>query len=420
MSGVRVSTLDSGLRVVTDQVDHVETVAVGVWVGAGARAEKPEECGVAHLLEHMAFKGTKRRAAAEIAGEIEAVGGVLNAHTSRESTAYYAKVLKEDAGLAVDVLADILQHSVFDPDELSRERSVVLQEIGQANDTPDDIIFDQFQLTAYPDQPLGQPVLGWADIVTKMGRNTLIDYQQQHYLAASMVVAASGNVAHDAVVDLADKWFGKMSHGAPSEVQGAAYNGGEYREKRDLEQVHLVLGLQGCAINDPDFYALSVLSNLLGGGMSSRLFQTIREERGLVYSIHTFMSAYRDDGLFGVYAGTGESEVRELIPVLCDELAGIVDTVSEDEVLRSRAQMKASLLMGLESTGARCEQAAQQLLVYGRVMSVEELSAKVDAVDVGSVREVARRILVSQPTLAVIGPIGKVEGYNRVAARLAS
>ncbi len=420
MNNVQVTTLSSGLRVVSDQVDHVETVAVGVWVGAGARAEKPEECGAAHLLEHMAFKGTKRRAAAEIAGEVEAVGGVLNAHTSREATAFYAKVLKQDSGLAVDVLSDILQHSVFDPDELSRERAVVLQEIGQANDTPDDIIFDHFQLTAYPDQPLGQPVLGWSDIVKKMDRKALIEFQQQHYLAPSMVLAASGNIDHDTVVDLAEEWFGEVSHGVPTEVQGAAYNGGEYREERDLEQVHLVLGLQGCAVTDPGYFALSVLSNLLGGGMSSRLFQTIREERGLVYSIHTFMSAYRDDGLFGVYAGTGESEVRELIPVLCDELAGIVDSVTEDEVLRSRSQLKASLLMGLESTGARCEQAAQQLLTYDRVMGVEELSAKVDAVDVSSVRAAARRMLVTQPTLAVMGPIGKVEGYNRVAARLVS
>ena len=418
MSGVQVTTLDGGLRVVTDPVPHVEAVSVGVWVGAGARAERAEECGVAHLLEHMAFKGTRRRSALDIAREIEAVGGHINAHTTRESTAYYAKVLKEDVGLAVDVLADILQHSVFDPDELARERAVVLQEIGQANDTPDDIIFDHFQLAAFPDQPLGQPVLGWSEIVGRMGRETLMGYQATHYVAPRMVLAASGNIEHDAVVALARQWFEDREVVAAPPVTPAAYRGGDFREHRELEQVHLVLGLEGCSVTDPDYYAMSVLANLLGGGMSSRLFQSIREERGLVYSIHTFMSAYRDDGLFGVYAGTGPDEVRELMPVLCDELAGIADSVTEDEVTRSRAQMKASLLMSLESTGARCEQAAQHMLVFGRVMSVEELSAKVDAVDLASVRRVARRMLGTAPTLAVMGPIANVESLNRVAARL--
>lgn len=416
---VHVTTLDSGLRVVTDPVNHVEAVSVGVWVGAGARAERAEECGVAHLLEHMAFKGTRRRAALDIAREIEAVGGHINAHTTRESTAYYAKVLKEDTALAVDVLADILQHSVFDPDELARERAVVLQEIGQANDTPDDIVFDHFQLAAFPDQPLGQPVLGWGEIVGRMGRETLMGYQAMHYVPSRMVLAASGNVAHDTVVALAEKWFESRETEAPPKVVPASYQGGDFREHRDLEQVHLVLGLQGCSVTDPDYYTMSVLANLLGGGMSSRLFQSIREERGLVYSIHAFMSAYHDEGLFGVYAGTGPDEVRELIPVLCDELAGVADSVTEDEVNRSRAQMKASLLMSLESTGARCEQAAQHMLVFGRVLSVEELSAKVDAVDLAGVQKAARRMLESKPTLAVMGPITNVESFNGVAARLA-
>ena len=413
-----MTTVGGGLRVVTDPVRHVEAVSVGVWVGAGARAERADECGVAHLLEHMAFKGTRRRAALDIAREIEAVGGHINAHTTRESTAYYAKVLKEDVGLAVDVLADILQHSVFDPDELARERAVVLQEIGQANDTPDDIIFDHFQLTAFPDQPLGQPVLGWGEIVGRMGRETLMGYQSAHYVAPRMVLAASGNVDHDTMVDLATRWFEARNAATPPPVQAAVYQGGDFRENRDLEQVHLVLGLQGCSVTDPDYYAMSVLANLLGGGMSSRLFQSIREERGLVYSIHAFLSAYRDEGLFGVYAGTGPDEVRELIPVLCDELAGIADTVTEDEVTRSRAQMKASLLMSLESTGARCEQAAQQMLVFGRVLPVAELSAKVDAVDLTAVKRAARRMLGSAPTLAVMGPVSNVEPFNRVAARL--
>lgn len=304
MRDIQITTLANGLRVASDRMPTVESVSLGVWVRAGTRYEQPQVNGVAHLLEHMVFKGTKRRTAREIAEEVEAAGGNINAYTSRETTAYYAKVLKDDAGLAVDVLADILQHSVFDDVELGRERSVVLQEIGQAQDTPDDVVFDHFQSTAFPDQPLGRPVLGKSEIVAAIPREAIVGFRDQHYRTSRMVVAAAGNIEHDQLVDYAQDAFGDLQSGGDATSQEAVYNSGERREVRDLEQIHLVLGFRGAPIGTPEFYTMSVLSNLLGGGMASRLFQEIREERGLVYSIDTFMSAFADTGLFGVYAGT--------------------------------------------------------------------------------------------------------------------
>ncbi len=419
MTGPVVTTLANGLRVVTDRIDHVETVSVGMWIGAGTRREEPQVNGVAHMLEHMAFKGTRRRNARDIAEEIENVGGQLNAHTAREHTAYYAKVLKDDTDLAIDLLSDILQHSTFDPTELDRERMVVLQEIGQAHDTPDDVIFDVFQETAFPDQGLGRPVLGTAEIVSQMNRDVLLGYMGANYRARDMVFAASGNLDHDAVVKAVETRF----NGLPSDVAAATepsrYTGGESREDKALEQVHLLLGFRGVSTADPDFYAGTVLASLLGGGMSSRLFQEIREVRGLAYAIYAFSSAYSDDGLFGIYAGTGEDQVQELVPVLCDEITGVIGGVTEEEVARARSQLKANLLMALESSGARCEQAAQQLLVFDRLLPVDELVAKVDAVDTAAVMAVARRVFGSRPTMSSLGPVRNLESFDRMASRLA-
>ncbi len=414
----RVSTLGSGLRVVSDPMDTVETVSVGVWVAVGTRYERPEVNGVSHLLEHMVFKGTERRSAVAIAEEIEAVGGYLNAYTAREHTAYYAKILKEDLALGMDIIADIVQYAVLAPDELARERAVILQEINQAHDTPDDVVFDHFQEAAFPGQSLGRPVLGSTDSVRDMGRDTIIDYMRAHYSAPRMVVAAAGRVDHEALVALAETGFEGLPDGDEAPRHAARYVGGEVREDRDLEQVHVVLGFQGVSHKDPDFYAVSVLSTLLGGGMSSRLFQEVREKRGLVYSIYTFLSCYTDTGLFGIYAGTGEKETEELIPLICDEIAKVCDDVTEEEVARARAQLKAGILMSLESTSSRCEQLARQMMVFGRPLSVAEIVDKIEAVDVDAVKRVARRITAGKPTFAALGPLGRMESYDRVAERL--
>ena len=420
MRDIQISTLANGLRVVTDRMPTVESVSLGVWVRAGTRYELPQVNGVAHLLEHMIFKGTQRRSAREIAEEIEAVGGSVNAYTSRETTAYYAKVLKDDARLAVDVLADIVQHSVVDDVELGRERSVVLQEIGQAHDTPDDVVFDHFQSTAFPDQPLGRPVLGKSDIVANLSRDAIVGFRDEHYRTSRMVVAAAGNIEHDQFVAHAEQVFGDLQSGGEVVPEEASYNSGEYREVRDLEQIHLVVGFRGAPIGTPEFYTMSVLSNLFGGGMSSRLFQEIREERGLVYSIDTFMSAFADTGLFGVYAGTGTEQIGELIPALCDQITGLADSLRDDEVRRARAQLKSSLLMALESTGARCEQVAQHLLIFGRVMPIEELVAKIDAIGAEQIGALARQIFSKPPVVAAVGPLDNLEPFDAITRRLAA
>jgi predicted Zn-dependent peptidase len=413
-----LATLPNGLRIVTDRIDTVDTVSLGLWIDVGTRHEAPDINGVAHFLEHMAFKGTERRSARAIAEEIEAVGGHLNAYTSRESTAYYAKVLKEDAPLALDILADILLHSTFDPTELERERTVILQEIGQANDTPDDIIFDCFQERAFPDQAMGRPVLGTPEIVGRLSREAVVSYLRGHYSASRIVLSASGNLDHDRIVALAETLLSAMPAELPVQTEPARYVGGDHREDRDLEQLHLVLGFPGIPLRDPDYYAASVLSTAFGGGMSSRLFQEVREKRGLVYAIHSFAHGYSDGGLFGIYAGTGEEEAAELMPVLCEEVMRLADGLSSGELARAKAQMKAGLLMSLESTGARCEQMAQHMLIHGTPFDPADIVRHVEAVDEAAITRVVARWRGATPTLAALGPLGRLEDFESLRGRL--
>ena len=415
---VTMSRLANGMRVVTDRMDSVETVSIGVWVDVGTRHEPAAINGVAHLLEHMAFKGTKRRSALDIAAEIEAVGGHVNAYTSREHTAYYAKVLKADVALAVDILADILQNSIFDANELERERAVILQEIGQAQDTPDDIIYDLFQECAYPDQPMGQPVLGRSEIVKQLDRDSVAGYMHSTYAAPGMLLVAAGNVSHDALVAAAERSFAALTAHSAAATEPARYVGGDWREERELEQVHVLLGFPGFAFADRDYYAASILSTALGGGMSSHLFQEIREKRGLVYSIYSFSHSYSDGGLFGIYAGTGEDEASELMPALTAEIRRLEAGLKPAELERARAQLKAGLLMSLEGTTARCEQQANHMLVFGRPLDPAELVRHIDAVDEDSVIRVARRLAAAAPTLTALGPIGRIEGYDRLVEQL--
>jgi predicted Zn-dependent peptidase len=414
---IAISTLTNGMRVVTDHIESVESASLGIWVGVGARHEHEDVNGVAHMLEHMAFKGTKRRSARGIAEEIEAVGGSLNAYTSRENTAYFARVLKADVPLAIDILADILQNSTFDSDELSRERAVVIQEIGQSFDTPDDLVFDHFQEIAYPDQPLGRSILGSAERIGGMSRETIAGYMNRTYTAPGMVLAAAGKVDHAAIVAQAETLFRDLGRGNSPPAAAAIYRGGEHIEDRELEQIHLVLGFDGVAYGDPDYYAVSLLSYLLGGGMSSRLFQEIREKRGLVYSIYGFTSSYVDGGSFGIYAGTGEQEVAELIPVLCDEVNKVTMDVGAEELARTKAQIKAGILMSLESTSARCERLAQHMFVYGRPLSTEEIIAKIDAVDEAAIMRAARRVIATKPTFAALGPTAALRRLSPITAR---
>ena len=419
-NGIQVTRLPNGLHIVTETMDRVETVSFGAYVAAGTRHEAAEENGVSHFLEHMAFKGTETRSAAQIAEEIEAVGGHINAYTAREQTAYYVKLLKEDLALGADIIGDILTHSVFAPEEVERERGVILQEIGQANDTPDDIIFDRFQETAFPDQPMGRPVLGIESIIEQMERTALVGYMQRNYGARNVVVAGAGKLEHATVVDLVKQHFADLPAEPPAGPLAGIYAGGEHREVKELDQVHLLLGFPSVRYTDPDYYPALLLSGLLGGGMSSRLFQEIREKRGLVYSIYSFTAPYDDGGLFGIYAGTGEDEAAELVPVTLEELRKVQQDVNQAELNRARAQVKAGLLMSLESTGSRCEQLARQLQVFGRVIPLEETVAKLNAVGIDDIQRAARRIFRGKPTLATIGPVEQVPHLPAIMDRLAA
>ena len=413
-----VSALDNGMRVASQTMPGAETVAVGVWVDTGARHEPAEANGISHLLEHMAFKGTRRRDAFAIAAEIEAVGGHINAYTSREHTAYYARTLARDLPLAVDLLGDILLESTFADAELAREKDVIVQEIGQAHDTPDDIVFDHFQEAAYPGQPLGRPVLGSTERVTALDGDALRAWLADRYTAPRMVLAAAGRVDHDRLAALAAEAFGALpSRPAPAPV-AARYRGGDRRTPRDLEQLHLLLGVDGLAYDDEAFHAMQVLSTLLGGGMSSRLFQEVRERRGLAYAVYSFASSYVDGGLFGVYAGAAPEDAATLAAALCDELGAARDRIGEAEVARAKAQLRAGLLMSLESASSRCERIARQILIHGAPRSVADMTARIDAVDAGAARDCAARLFAGRPTIAALGPVAGAPDYETIEARL--
>jgi len=417
---VEVTRLPSGLSVVTDRMGHLESTSLGVWVGSGSRDERPDEHGISHLLEHMAFKGTASRTARQIAEEIEAVGGDLNAATSTETTSYYARVLKADVPLALDVLSDILAHPTFDPEELTREQNVIVQEIGAAEDTPDDLIFDRLQEIIFPNQPVGRSILGTPQSVRGFGRRNLSAYLERNYRAPDMVVVAAGAVDHDAVVAQVADRFASFATGAAPVPEPATFVGGSHIEPRDLEQAHVAMALHGVKVTDPSLYSLQVFTSILGGGMSSRLFQEVRELRGLCYSIYTFHMPYADTGVFGLYAGTDANDVPELMQVVVDELAAGVGSITEAEVARAKAQMKAGLLMALESSGRRAEQIARQMLAFGRPIPLEEVVAKVEAVTVESTRAAGRALLArGRPAVAALGPGGKLEHAATIAESLA-
>ena len=418
MSELKMTVLDNGLRVITDQVDGIHSTALGVWVGVGTRDENMAHNGVAHMVEHMMFKGTEKRNSAQIVEEIENVGGHMNAYTSREVTSYHMHLLQDDAPLALDVLADMVINSTMPEDEIERERHVILQEIGMCHDTPDDLVFDKYYETAYPGQTLGAPILGTSDIIKGMQRDTMMDYVSQYYTPSRCVISASGAVDHDTFVAQAADLFGNMPADTVQSQVGADYKPGDCRIERELEQSHLIMGFRGISRLDDDFYTAQALSTLLGGGMSSRLFQEIREKRGLVYSIFSFHSSYSDDGQFGIYAGTGPDDLTELVPVVCDQVMELAGSMKEEEIVRTKAQLKASLLMGRESMMGRADSHAKFMLLRNKLLDVEDIIAKVDAIDMAGLQRVATRIFSSAPTISALGPLSKLDSYDNIAARL--
>lgn len=417
---VDVTELDNGVTVVTHGMPHLASTALGVWISAGSRSEDQSENGISHLLEHMAFKGTRRRSAKEIAEEIENVGGEVNAATSVESTSYYARVLAGDVPLALDILADILQDSVFDPEELAREKHVIGQEIGAALDTPEDLVFDLFQEAAFPEQPIGRPILGSVDTVESFSDTALRRYLGKHYTGPRTVIAAAGKVEHSQIVRLAREKFYRYSPEDGFVEAPAAYRGGEAREERDLMEAQVVLGFPGCSYHADDYTTAQIASSVLGGGMSSRLFQEIREKRGLCYSVYSFHWGFRDTGLFGISAATGESDAEALVDTTLEEIERAIGSVTEAEVSRAQAQLRAGLLMTLESPAARAGQIARQIMFHGRPLPLDELVEKIDAVTPTLVSDFLARMIAGSPTLAAIGPIGDVPTLEAIANRFGS
>ncbi len=416
---VQSTTLDNGMIVLTDDMPHLESASIGIWVKAGSRSESLAEHGISHVLEHMAFKGTTSRNAREIAEAIENVGGDLNAATSIEHTGYFARVLKEDVGLAGDILSDILQNSLFDQAELDREQQVIVQEIGAARDNPDDHVFDLFQSAAFPDQPIGRTILGTVDSVNGFGPDAIRAYMDRNYVGDRMVICAAGNINHSQLVDIAnDRFHTLKANGAP-EPEKARYVGGEERLISDHEQAHIVLGFEGRAYNSDGFYAAQVLASILGGGMSSRLFQEVREKRGLCYSVYAFHWAFADSGIFGVAASTGEGQVTELLPVVLDELLKASETITEAEVVRVRNQIRAGLLMSLESPSSRAGQLARQQILWGRVIPLQETVDRINRITADRVKQVAGQIFSAERiSLAGIGPVQKLPDYQAIIDHL--
>lgn len=418
MGKTKLSKIDNGITIVTHETDSVESVSLGYWVTAGGITEEKSHHGISHYLEHMAFKGTNLRTAKDIAEEIESVGGYLNAFTSRDVTAYQSKVLKEDIDLSVDILSDILVNPTFLSEEMERERGVILQEIKQSQDTPDDIIFDHFQNTAFPDQPMGRPILGTAEIVSHITTDDLRKYRSENYTTDSIILAAAGNVSHEKLLDLANKYIGHIQNTEKkcNKIEPVYVGGHFFDERPKLEQSHVILGFNGLNYSDKDYYTSALFSSILGEGMSSRLFQEIREKRGLVYSVYSFTSNYRDAGLFGIYAATSPSKLEELLDVAYAEIQKMHKNISIKEFERTKAQYKSELLMSQESTSVTCDQVASQTVLFNRPISNHEILEKINAVTIDMIEAYTERLLSSKPTLIIVGNNDCKQWYERLIA----
>lgn len=416
---VELHRLSNGVRVVTEHMPGLKSATLGIWVTAGGRHEAADQNGIAHFLEHMAFKGTAKRNALQIAEAIEDVGGYINAYTSREMTAYYARVLAEDCELAFDVISDIVLNPAFDPREIEVERGVILQEIGQSLDTPDDIIFDWLQETAYPEQAFGRTILGPAERVKAFGRADFERFVAQQYGPENLIVSAAGGVDHDRIVRAAEEAFGHLQRRTRPQHTPAAFRGGERRKVKDLEQAHFTFALESSGYRAEDIYDSQVYAMTLGGGMSSRLFQEAREKRGLCYSIFAQPGSYADTGMLTIYAGTSGDEIAGLAELTVDEFRRSTQDMSAVEIDRAKAQMKAGLLMGLESPSSRAERLSRMLAIWDRIPDLDESIARIDAVTADSVMAHGARLVSSGNTaMALYGPVDKTPPLAELTARL--
>lgn len=416
------STLSNGIQIVTDQLAGAESIALGVWVGVGTRHEDLSQNGIAHMLEHMLFKGTPSRTAKIISEVIEDAGGHMNAYTGRETTAYYIHILKDHTDLALDVLADMVQNSIFPEDELERERAVILQEIHMYEDTPDDVVFERAQMTAYPNQALGASGLGTIEIVNKIQRNDLKDYISKRYTSDKIVLSAAGAVDHDEFVRKVEALFSSVGSAqkASDFISPAKYNPSASLVEKPTEQAHLVLGFQGLSYSDPRYSTMRILSSILGGGTSSRLWQEIREKRGLVYAIHSFRDSYSDDGQFGVYAGTSPENLTELVPIILDEIINIQKGISEQELVRAKNQIISGARMAREKVMSRVDQQGRYMLNHGRPFYLSELTESVNKVSMKDVTDLARMVFSTPLLLSAVGQLDTLMPYDGMRQRLVS
>ncbi len=415
---VQISKLPNGLRIATDSMEGAESVAIGVWVGVGTRHEPWRAGGIAHLTEHMLFKGTKNRSAFALSSAIEKKGGSLNAHTTREETAYYARVMPEDTGLAMDILADMIQHSAFAPKELDRERQVIIQEIGRDKDTPDEFIGDLTHEVAFPKQKMGRSILGTPQTIGHLPRQHIADYVKKHYHANNIIIVATGKIEHEQIATLAQTHFGKLPAGKPTKTEKAKIKGGDLRQARDIEQLHLMLSFPAPSYKSTKAHAAALLGVLLGGSSSSRLFQKIREKRGLVYTISSWHLPFQDTGLFSIYAGTDPARAQELIPVLCHELHDVRTRITPSELRRAKAQVRTDILMNRESVMHRAETLGSYMLAHGRAPNIDKMLKKIMAATEEDVRAAATTLFSKKPIFTALGPTKNLEPYQTLADRI--
>ncbi len=417
---VRITRLPNGLAVATEVVPTVATATMGLWVGAGSRHESPDEHGLCHLIEHMAFKGTERRSARQIAEDIENVGGEINAATDHEGTSYTARVLAENADVALDVIGDILTRSIFDPRELAREKGVILQEHAAVEDTPDDWVSDAFMETAFAGQAIGRPILGTPETIASFTGEAIRAFMARAYAPGRMVFAAAGPLEHEAIFAAVARHFGDLPPAEPPVAEPGRYTGGERRRVRKLEQANVMLGFPGVSFKDPAYYATHLFAQVLGGGLTSRLWHEVRETLGLAYGVDAFHWPFSDCGLFGIGAGTAAKDLVQFVEVALACARAAVLGADIVEVQRAKAQLKVALLASLETPGGRVERTARQILAWDRVIPGEEIAKRVDAVTVDEVRAAGAALLRGGPTLAAVGPIRRLPALDGVAAHLAA
>ena len=404
-----VRKLSNGLLIAVQKNPYVKTVAMNVMVKAGSRNESESQNGISHMLEHMAFKGTHTRTAKQIAEEFDNIGGYINAYTSRENTSYHAKVLKEHWKFSLEVLADITINSTFPEDELEKEKGVVLQEILEGQDSPDDLASDLFQEAAYPRQAIGRGILGTSELVESFTRDDLITYMRTHYIPENMAIAFSGNIEIDEVAAEVEKYFRFPQKMFLVNQPTAKYIGGMALKDEDFEQAHLYMGFEMGSYYDDDYYAMQVLSNILGGSMSSRLFQEVREKRGLAYTIGSTVSSFSDTGAFIIHASVGEDKFRELITVIFGELNKLPSSITTEEFDRAKVQLVASLVMYSENANYSVDEAAKCLLTHGRFVSIDEMIEQIDAVTLDRVKELSVKTFASKLTFAATGKLHKTD-----------